>query len=353
MNNSAFASRQFDLIAYEVQPGDNLYRIVSRYYGPQSPQKIRGAIDQIVEANRYIRNPNLIRPGQIIKLSVPRQYCVAPKGFQHNVDLFDGMAHTPWFDVLSDDWSRATPEERSFMRTVSPLMIGSGTSVAHGLNVTFRTNAPLVGEVASLYESYQAGDISKGQYDYQRRNTLTRLSNNLGPTQRLLYGNRAPGEVIRISRRGGVSPTADIDREVRRMTGASKVASRGGIALSVVGLGIACHEIAHTESRDHQNDILVESGGSLIGGLAFGLGAGIGLALMATPVGWVGALAIGAGGALTGYAGGRASIAIYDLTGRKIDFVERLGVSQVCAPGRAATSSTTPRPSYVWTNFRR
>lgn len=239
------------------------------------------------------------------------------------------------------------------MRTVSPLMIGSGTSVAHGLNVTFRTNAPLVGEVASLYESYQAGDISKGQYDYQRRNTLTRLSNNLGPTQRLLYGSRAPGEVIRISRRGGVSPTVDIDREVRRMTGASKVASRGGIALSVVGLGIACHEIAHTESRDHQNDILVESGGSLIGGLAFGFGAGIGLALMATPVGWVGALVIGAGGALTGYAAGRRAKTLYDLSGRKIDLVEKLGVSHLCTPGGTAKSGAAQRPSYVWTTFRR
>src|SRR5690625_6922922 len=118
------------------------------------------------------------------------------------------------------------------------------------------------------------------------------------------------------------SPSADIDREVRLMTGASKVASRGGIALSVVGLGIACHEIAHTESRDHQNDIPVESGGSLIGGLAFGLGAGIGLALMATPVGWVGALVIGAGGALTGEAAGRRAKTLYDLSGRKSELVE-------------------------------
>ena len=108
-----------------------------------------------------------------------------------------------------------------------------------------------------------------------------------------------------------------------------------------------------TEPRDRQNDILVESGGSLIGGLAFGLGAGIGLALMATPVGWVGALVIGAGGALTGYAGGRGFKALYDLSGRRVDLVERLGVSQVCAPGSAATSSTTRRSSYVWTNFRR
>lgn len=53
------------------------------------------------------------------------------------------------------------------------------------------------------------------------------------------------------------------------------------------------HEIAHTESRDRQNEILVESAGGIIGGAAWGLGAGITLAIMATPVGWVGALLIG------------------------------------------------------------
>src|SRR5690625_6851603 len=105
-----------------------------------------------------------------------------------------------------------------------------------------------------------------------------------------------------------------------------------------------------TEPRDRQNDILVESGGSLIGGLAFGLGAGIGLALMATPVGWVGALVIGAGGALTGYAGGRGFKALYDLSGRRGDLVVRVGVSYVCAPGCAATFITSLRFTDVWYN---
>src|SRR5690625_7868474 len=108
-----------------------------------------------------------------------------------------------------------------------------------------------------------------------------------------------------------------------------------------------------TEPRDRQNDILVESGGSLIGGLAFGFGAGIGLALMATPVGWVGALVIGAGGALTGYAAGRRAKTLYDLSGREIDLVEKLGVSHLCTPGGRGNTGASECHASVWGPLRR
>lgn len=99
--NAPAANNQFDLVAYEVQPGDNLHRIISRYYGSMSQNKVQSIIQQILQANDPIRNPNLIRPGQIIKLSVPRQHCAAPKGFPHNVNLVDDLIHTPWFDQLN------------------------------------------------------------------------------------------------------------------------------------------------------------------------------------------------------------------------------------------------------------
>lgn len=109
-------------------------------------------------------------------------------------------------------------------------------------------------------------------------------------------------------------------------------ASRGGVALSVVGLGIACNQIAHAGTTQKKNEIFVESMGGLIGGLAFAGTATITLFFVATPVGWVAALAIGAGGALAGYGGGEIAKGLYDRNGMRVDFANNLGVSSLCKP---------------------
>jgi hypothetical protein len=89
---------------------------------------------------------------------------------------------------------------------------------------------------------------------------------------------------------------------------------------------------------------LVESVGGLVGGAFIGVGASI--LLMATPVGWVAALAIGVTGALAGYGGGKIAKGLYDATGRKIDFSGNLGVSTLCAPsGTEKMKSTIPKLS--------
>lgn len=137
------------------------------------------------------------------------------------------------------------------------------------------------------------------------------------------------------------------------MSGLSKVASRGGVVLSVAGLGIACHEIAHTESRDRQNEILVESAGSVAGGLLYALGAGIALTVIATPVGWVGALVVGAGGAASGYGGSILSRRFYDRHGRHVDFVEETGIDTVCRTGQSTSSSATQQVTRGLGTFQR
>jgi len=343
----------FDAIAYEVQPADNLHSIVFRYYGSMSQNKVRFLADQVLQANPHILTPNSLRAGKLIQLPVPRNYCAAPKGFPFHSPAFEEIADSPWFRHLNHSWEKAAPEERAFLHRASPFLLGTGTAALTTLNTTFKTNVPLVGEIAGYYEAFQSGDLTRNQYDYRRRKTLAQLSDNLGPTQRLIHGDRKPGEVIRINRRSGVVPTANIDRQVRRMTDLSKVASRGGVALSVVGLGIACHEISQTSSRDRQNEILVESAGGVVGGVLYSVGAGIGLAMMATPVGWVGGLVIGVGGALAGYAGSKGTRKIYDLSGRRIDFVEGLGVTNACSGNRGAPITATNQISRGFATFQR
>lgn len=209
------------------------------------------------------------------------------------------------------------------------------------IDKTFAANAPTLAEMAENYESYKAQKITKGQYDYRRRNLINRLENKLGPTKTLLTGSKNPSEVLRISRSKGTAPTQPITQQLRKMNNLSKVASKGGIALSVVGLGVACHQIAQTENQHQKNEVLVESLGGLMGGIVYGVGATVTVALMATPVGWIGALVIGIGGAAAGYYTGKTVKHYYNQHGQKLDLVSATGVDGVCRASDARTGRQT------------
>lgn len=148
-------------------------------------------------------------------------------------------------------------------------MLGTGAAGMTVIDKTFAANAPTLAEMVENYESYKAKKITKGQYDYRRRNLLNQLASKLGPTKALLTSIKNPSEVLRISRSKGTAPTQPIAQQLKRMNSLSKVASKGGVALSVVGLGVACHQIAQTDSQQEKNEILVESLGGLMGGLAW------------------------------------------------------------------------------------
>src|SRR5690606_5049672 len=196
------------------------------------------------------------------------------------------------------------------------------------------------------YEDYKMGGRTKGQYDYQRHKTLQRLKTNLGPTNLLLNGTQSPNEVLRISRRAGTEPTQAITQQINRMKSMSKVAARGGVALSVVGLGIACHEMSLTDDVDRKNDIFVETVGSIAGGVFGGAAAAIGIALMVTPAGWIGALVIGAGSVIGGLVVSQGARSLYDATGRNVDFVNSTGVASLCSrPVVETTKFTGPKMS--------
>ena len=210
-------------------------------------------------------------------------------------------------------------------------MLGSGTAKLSMIDTTFKTNSPLLTEMVDNYETYKRGQITKGQYDYRRSRLITQLTTNLGPTNLLLNGTHAPTEVLRVSRTKGTAPTQPITQKIDQMGQLSRAASKGDVALSVVGLGIACHQIANATSQQKKNEILVESIGGLAGGIFYGLAVGVGVALMATPVGWVAALAIGVGSVAASYGGSRALRKLYDARGKHIDFATKSGVASACS----------------------
>ncbi len=222
-------------------------------------------------------------------------------------------------------------------------MLGSGTAKLSMIDTTFKTNSPLLTEMVDNYETYKRGQITKGQYDYRRSRLIAQLTTNLGPTNLLLNGTYAPTEVLRVSRTKGTAPTQPITQKINQMGQLSRAASKGGVALSVVGLGIACHQIANAQSQQEKNEILVESVGGLLGGVAYGAGVTVAVILMATPVGWVAALAIGVGSVAASYGGSRALRRLYDTRGRHIDFATKSGVASACSSNGNVNAAGTRR----------
>ena len=220
--------------------------------------------------------------------------------------------------------------EKDWAMTLAPLFLGAGGAKLTMIDKTFSSNTPLLQDMVRNYEDYKAGELSKGQYDYRRGKLIGQFQSNLGPTTRVLNPTRRQSEVMRISRRKGQVPTEAINKQISRLQTASKVASKGGLVLSVAGLGLACHQIAHTDDRIEKNEILIESSAGFLTGVAYGAAASFAVLLLMTPVGWVAGLAIGIGGAISGYAAGKAAKKLYNAYGEHIDFASATKIDQFC-----------------------
>ncbi|WP_404364568.1 hypothetical protein [Marinobacter sp.] len=329
-------TQNFDTLLYRVRPADTLIKTLKRYHPFLKQNELSELIAQVLKDNPAIQNPDHIWPDQLIRLRIPQNYCGAPSPFN---DLFTVRTDSQrWVTSLEQDWSSSTPQERSFMSMLMPVMIAAGSTKATMLQTTFQTNTPLLVEMIENYESYKIKGKTKGQYDYRRAQLVDKFTRKLGPTNLILNGTAPPTEVLRISRVKGTTPVHSIESQISRMKGVSSLAKSGGVALSLVGLGMACGQIGAAKTRHEKNEILLESGSSLIAGVTYGIGASVAVALFATPVGWVAGLIIGAGSVAAGYFAGSGAKALYNASGDKIDFVKNLNVDFVCRP-----SSVSPR----------
>ena len=314
----------FDTIFYDVHAGDSLSGIIKKYYGSVTPPRRKDMISKILLENPEIKNPNLIYPGQILVIDIPQGYSAIPGHLTMPTVAVDNET----IDTLKDNLSKAPPEERRLVSALAPISLGSGATTLDMIKHTFKSNTPLLADMAENYNDLNADKVTKGQYDYRRRSLISKLKSKLGPTSRLLYGSRSPNEVLRISRTKGRAPTHIIKHQANRMRNLSRLASKGGVVLSVVGLGVACHEIASTDDKQQKNEILVESMGGVGGGILFG--AVVTVLLVGTPVGWVAALAIGVTGAVASFTSGKVAGHIYTTSGSKVDFVNDLGINRIC-----------------------
>lgn len=321
-------AQSFDTLLYRVRPGDTLTKILKRYHGATDGKQLGALITQVQADNPGLNNPDLIKPDQLIRLNIPQQYCPAPIPWQYLYTI--RTEERQWLDFLESSWNNSTKEERTLMAYLLPAFIGAGSAKLSALETTFTSNQPLLAAMVDNYQDYKAGTKTKGQYDYQRRKLVTTLTDNLGPTSIVVNGNQAPSEVLRISRTRGTVPTAPIEQQLHKLKSTASIAKGGGLVLTGVSLGIACNDIAQAKTVREKNEVFVEASGGVIGGVVYGIGAGLAVGLMATPVGWVGALLIGAGSLVAGAGGGAIAKKLYDISGNKVDFVGMTGVDRVC-----------------------
>ena len=237
-----------DTIFYQVKSGDNLSAIIKQYHGNIPFQQQKSVLDKILADNPEIKNPNVIFPGQIFALDIPQNYCAFPGQPKTPVIQADEQVAK----VLKQTLQNTTPQENTLLTAIAPIMLGTGSSSIMMINQTFKTNTSLVAEMIENYNDFKTKNLTKGQYDYRRNTLLNRLKAKLGPTNMLLNGTRSPNEVLRISRKKGSVPTQAMTQQINRMGRLSKLASRGGIILSVAGLGVACHEISNTDEDRHR-----------------------------------------------------------------------------------------------------
>lgn len=313
-----------DTIFYDVQSGDSLVAIIRTYYGKVTLQQQKTIIENILLENPEVINPNIIHPGQTLVIDIPQQYIAQP-GFPSPPVI---QANKPVIQTLKNNLQTATPPEKKLMSCLAPIMLGTGATSLTMIEQTFQSNAPLLGEMVENYNAYKDDTKTRGQYDYRRKSLINKLKIKLGPMNRLLNGNKPSNEILRISRKTDKLPTHVINQQANRMKRLSRLASRGGVVLSVAGLGVACHQIAFTSDKKRKNEILVESVGGVFGGALFG--AAVTVILIGTPVGWVAALTIGVGSVATSYGSGLLAKKFYTLYGSYIDLATVTKVHEFC-----------------------
>jgi len=202
-------------------------------------------------------------------------------------------------------------------------------SIAAGAtgNLLSPGNINLINEVSDHYADYKTEKTTKGQYDARRKKALDQLKKNIGPMEKLLFGNHTSHQSIRIARRGAIPATAHITRHAERLKRLGAMSKHGGIVLAGVGLTAACMQIASTTDTKEKNEILVETITSTAVGGA--LGYGVAIFLISNPIGWGTAIVLAVGSVAASYLAGKIARGAYDTHG-KIDFVVGTGVNRIC-----------------------
>lgn len=310
---------------YTIRAGDTLTGILQRIYdvGESDPRHAR-SLEHLLALNPHIRNPNSIRAGDVLRLTES-----LPEDARQGYNPPRSVIAAPLISEGVSDANRAGFQAVTWLADNSNYFLIPGSVVAGGgANLLSGGNIQHIHRMQEAYAQFKSGAIGRGAYEYRRTKALRALQANIGPLDRVLFGQGGSQQKLRIARAGGVPANANLAKHAGRLQTLGQTANIGGLALTGVGLAASCVQIANTVDRREKNQIFVEGVSSSIVG--FGGGAVVGLFLATNPVGWGTALILAAGTAAWGYAAGKAARAGYDAWNRPYDFVSGSGVDHIC-----------------------
>ncbi|MEH6999910.1 MAG: hypothetical protein V7542_16055 [Limnobacter sp.] len=161
-------------------------------------------------------------------------------------------------------------------------------------------------EKVSLLKTGHGKDILH-HYDARMDDVVKRIKGRLGPTQRFLFNGVGTKDALFHGVPQSLRPdpiTISAAERIKQVAGAAKF---GGAALVLVDAALTCQKLSATSSEKKVQTAYTEIGG-FTGSLLAGVAVGIAVASMATPVGWVGAIIISAGGAYGGKISGETAL---------------------------------------------
>lgn len=311
---------------YKIKNGDTFSGIIHSMFGcVLNDTRYAEAVRHVLALNPQISNPDRIRAGDMLHLGVlpvtpqPKPPTIA-RPSQIKPPAFITRSVSP--NDMESFWMLSWLEHNANYLTIP----GSIATGAAG-NLLSPGNVSLIKKVSDHYADYKSEKTTKSQYDYRRKQALDQLRKNIGPVEKVLFGNKTTHQSIRIARAGGIPATAHIAKHADRLKNLGTVSKAGGVILMGVGLTAACMQIANATDSKEKNEIFVETITSTTMGV--GLGAAIGLFLISNPIGWGAAIVLAVGSTATSYLAGKGVRYLYDTYG-EIDFVEGTGTGRMC-----------------------
>lgn len=153
-------------------------------------------------------------------------------------------------------------------------------------------------EKASLLKTGKGKDILQ-HYDARMDDVVKKVQGRLGPTQRFLFNGAATKDALFNGVPQSLRPDPITISAAERIKQVASAAKFGGAALVFVDAGLTCQKLSATAPED-KLEVAYKDIGGFISSLAVGVGVGIALASMATPVGWAGAIVISSASAYGG-----------------------------------------------------
>lgn len=321
-NGFSLPSPTQDLYFHHVAPGDTLSGIINSYY-PGQANRMQDQIKQVLIDNPGIKNPDVIKPGQLVVLrTASTTMCLAP------IELNETNKVKHLWDIMNPETQKAIKETAPIYNGLSLGLAGGGTAL-FTLEKTLRSNMSLLNGIPDAYHQYKSGAITKYEFDKIRTSKLDLYIKNIGPMiNKGIYGDSKVKNNFKLPPGRSLNATKSMTQHLNKLDKISNVASKGGVVLAGVGLASSCYQIAQSETLTEKNEIAVQAIASTTTGVL--VGAAISIFLVGTPMGWGVILVAGTISAATSWGVGEVAGGIYKSQYSDVDVVNSLGINNIC-----------------------